>query len=280
MSDRAVRPRGAFRPGVPMMACEGSHDKRSSGRRREAPCGWGARWRRLRVVRRRSAARLGGPHGSSLPAHARSLGRALALRGCGRAGGRVAATYSAPLDRAIADLTVRRRGADRLHPRPLPALGRRRRRRVQHPRRGADRGGRRPGDRQGRLRAERRPLVLATTTGCPGPTPAASTSTTWCRSPRPGTRGRGAGRGAPGRPTPTTSGTARSLVGVTDSVNQSKGDQDPAEWMPEYANCRYVREWVAVKHRWRLNVDRAEKRALARSRRDCANRTITVTLAR
>ena len=50
--------------------------------------------------------------------------------------------------------------------------------------------------------------------------------------------------------------------------------------MPEHATCRYVREWVAVKHRWRLNVNRAERNALVSLASPCANRTITVTLAR
>lgn len=75
-------------------------------------------------------------------------------------------------------------------------------------------------------------------------------------------------------------GDARSLVGVTDSVNQSKGDQDPAEWLPTYDRCRYLREWVAVKHRWRLSVDSGEKSALATLASGCTNSTITVTLAR
>ncbi|MFC4783522.1 HNH endonuclease family protein [Nocardioides sp. MAHUQ-72] len=75
-------------------------------------------------------------------------------------------------------------------------------------------------------------------------------------------------------------GDGRTLVGVTDSVNQSKGDQDPAEWMPDFGTCRYVREWVAVKHRWRLSVDRGEKAALASLAADCTNTTITVELAR
>jgi hypothetical protein len=75
-------------------------------------------------------------------------------------------------------------------------------------------------------------------------------------------------------------GDRRSLVGVTDSVNQSKADRDPGEWMPEYGRCRYVRQWVAVKHRWRLSVDRAERRALASLASDCRNRTVRVTLAR
>ncbi len=75
-------------------------------------------------------------------------------------------------------------------------------------------------------------------------------------------------------------GDSRSLVGVTDSVNQTKGDQDPAEWLPTYDNCRYLREWVAVKHRWRLSVDSAEKSALQSLASGCSNDTITVTLAR
>ena len=63
-------------------------------------------------------------------------------------------------------------------------------------------------------------------------------------------------------------GDSRSLVGVTDTVNQTKGDQDPAEWLPTYDNCRYLREWVAVKHRWRLTRRRRrEERAAGRSRR-------------
>jgi len=75
-------------------------------------------------------------------------------------------------------------------------------------------------------------------------------------------------------------GDSRSLVGVTDSVNQTKGDQDPDEWMPTYDSCRYLREWVAVKHRWRLTVDSAEKGALQSLASGCTNSTITVTLAR
>jgi Protein of unknown function (DUF1524) len=75
-------------------------------------------------------------------------------------------------------------------------------------------------------------------------------------------------------------GDGRTLVGVTDSVNQSKGDQDPAEWMPQHGTCRYVRQWVAVKHRWRLGVDRAERRALRSLAAGCGTARITVTLAR
>ncbi|AWI28340.1 HNH endonuclease [Streptomyces sp. ICN441] len=54
------------------------------------------------------------------------------------------------------------------------------------------------------------------------------------------------------------------LIAVTDNVNQSKGDQDPAEWMPPSSSyhCMYARMWVHTKHYWNLSVDSAEKSAL------------------
>jgi hypothetical protein len=75
-------------------------------------------------------------------------------------------------------------------------------------------------------------------------------------------------------------GDYRSLVAVTDNVNQAKGDQDPGTWLPQYDRCRYLREFVAVKHRWRLTVDSAEKAAMTSLASSCTNTTITVTLAR
>ena len=47
---------------------------------------------------------------------------------------------------------------------------------------------------------------------------------------------------------------SRTLVAVTDNVNQSKGDRDPADWLPQYGKCRCVGQWVAVKLRWSLKV--------------------------
>lgn len=75
-------------------------------------------------------------------------------------------------------------------------------------------------------------------------------------------------------------GDSRSLVGVTAGENRSKGDQDVAEWLPAQQQCRYLREWVAVKHRWRLSVDSAEKSAMSSLAASCDDTTITVTLAR
>lgn len=75
-------------------------------------------------------------------------------------------------------------------------------------------------------------------------------------------------------------GDYRSLVAVTASANRSKGDKDPDDWLPEQQQCRYVKQWVAVKHRWRLTVDSSEKETLTTLAAGCTNTTITVTLAR
>ncbi|MCA1222631.1 HNH endonuclease family protein [Streptomyces sp. 8L] len=55
------------------------------------------------------------------------------------------------------------------------------------------------------------------------------------------------------------------LLAVTDNVNQSKGDDDPAQWLPMASyQCTYVRAWVQVKHYYKLSVDTAEKAALTK----------------
>ncbi|MEU5368291.1 HNH endonuclease family protein [Streptomyces globisporus] len=61
------------------------------------------------------------------------------------------------------------------------------------------------------------------------------------------------------------------LIAVTDNVNQSKGDKDPAEWMPPSSSykCTYVRAWVHVKKQYNLSVDSAEKSALQSALNGC-----------
>lgn len=53
---------------------------------------------------------------------------------------------------------------------------------------------------------------------------------------------------------------SRSLMAVTDSVNQSKGDRDPSQWMPPRRDyrCSYISLWLSVKARWSLAVDQSE----------------------
>lgn len=56
----------------------------------------------------------------------------------------------------------------------------------------------------------------------------------------------------------------RSLNAVTSASNQSKSDKDPSKWVPPHVDfrCEYIADWVAVKWRWNLAVDRAERDAL------------------
>jgi hypothetical protein len=74
-------------------------------------------------------------------------------------------------------------------------------------------------------------------------------------------------------------GDPRSLVGVTASSNRSKGDRDPAEWLPDHHRCRYARFYVATKIRWHLRVDRTEKHALRELAAGCPTTTLHVRRA-
>jgi hypothetical protein len=67
-----------------------------------------------------------------------------------------------------------------------------------------------------------------------------------------------------------------SLIAVSASSNRSKGERDPAEWMPprNAADCRLVEAWIAVKWRWRLSVDAREKSALTRELSRCTKRVV------
>lgn len=72
-----------------------------------------------------------------------------------------------------------------------------------------------------------------------------------------------------------------SLIAVSASSNRSKGDRDPAEWLPDVATetCRYLRQWVAVKFRWALSVDPIEKRSVASGLGACPLAIATPPLA-
>lgn len=73
----------------------------------------------------------------------------------------------------------------------------------------------------------------------------------------------------------------RSLVAVTAKSNSSKSDNDPGEWLPEVDDewCRYISDWVAVKTRWALSIDDAEKSALNHLAADCVNEDLTIEIA-
>jgi hypothetical protein len=61
------------------------------------------------------------------------------------------------------------------------------------------------------------------------------------------------------------------LIAVSAHENRSKGDREPQDWMPArnaYA-CAYVSHWVAVKWRWHLSVNSAERSFLTRELTSC-----------
>jgi Protein of unknown function (DUF1524) len=62
-----------------------------------------------------------------------------------------------------------------------------------------------------------------------------------------------------------------SLIAVSAHANRSKGDREPQDWMPERASysCDYVSHWVAVKWRWHLAVNAAERSYLSRELSSC-----------
>lgn len=76
-------------------------------------------------------------------------------------------------------------------------------------------------------------------------------------------------------------GSERSLVAVSLGPNRTKGDKDPAEWMPpaKDATCTYATDWVTAKLRWKLTADRAEQKALRTIAAGCPEATVKVTPA-
>lgn len=74
---------------------------------------------------------------------------------------------------------------------------------------------------------------------------------------------------------------ARSLVAVTAKSNRSKSDQDPVTWMPPAtdARCHYLDDWVAVKTRWNLAIDPAERTSLQHIADACPDDRLDAPLA-
>jgi hypothetical protein len=62
-----------------------------------------------------------------------------------------------------------------------------------------------------------------------------------------------------------------SLIAVSAHSNRSKGDREPQNWMPERTaySCEYVARWVAVKWRWHLAVNPAERSYLGHQLSSC-----------
>ena len=67
---------------------------------------------------------------------------------------------------------------------------------------------------------------------------------------------------------------------MSAASNRSKGDRDPAEWLPPLVTfrCTYATEWVAVKLRWHLSVDTIERTALRRILAACPVSVVRVNI--
>ncbi len=74
-------------------------------------------------------------------------------------------------------------------------------------------------------------------------------------------------------------GVPYALNAMPSALNQSKQASGPEQWMPPANRCAYIEFWASLKHRWRLNVDPAERTALLRYADACPNTTLRVPLA-
>jgi Excalibur calcium-binding domain/Protein of unknown function (DUF1524) len=68
-------------------------------------------------------------------------------------------------------------------------------------------------------------------------------------------------------------GYGASLIAVTAASNRSKSAGDPSQWLPTNRayRCTYVRNWVAVKWRWSLSVDKPERAKVVSVLKGCSS---------
>ena len=54
------------------------------------------------------------------------------------------------------------------------------------------------------------------------------------------------------------------LIAVSANENREKGAKDPANWLPDTINyrCKYVKHWLYVKLKYKLNIDKKEKASI------------------
>jgi len=58
------------------------------------------------------------------------------------------------------------------------------------------------------------------------------------------------------------------LLPVYKSANRSKGDKDPADWMPQNSDyhCEYLSLWISIKEEYSLSMDAREKDSIEKMR--------------
>lgn len=71
-----------------------------------------------------------------------------------------------------------------------------------------------------------------------------------------------------------------SLIAVTSKLNNEKGGKDPKSWLPDFNECQFAQNYVAVKYRWGLSVDQAERDVLFKLLNGkCGDQTVCVSTA-
>ena len=68
----------------------------------------------------------------------------------------------------------------------------------------------------------------------------------------------------------------RALIAVSLGQNRSKGDKDPAQWLPPKGVCTYIADWIAIKARYQLSVDPTEATFLRTKVKSCKSSTVAV----
>ncbi len=65
------------------------------------------------------------------------------------------------------------------------------------------------------------------------------------------------------------------LIPVLYSANRSKGDRDPAHWLPpnQDYHCQYIERWVILKKTWNLTMDPDERQAVKEIQAKCTSDT-------
>jgi hypothetical protein len=69
---------------------------------------------------------------------------------------------------------------------------------------------------------------------------------------------------------------SRALVAVSLGQNRSKGDKDPAQWLPPKGVCTYIADWISIKARYQLSVDPIEAAFLTSKVKQCKSSVVTV----
>ena len=67
------------------------------------------------------------------------------------------------------------------------------------------------------------------------------------------------------------------LIATCLSTNTSKGQRDPADWLPPNRAywCTYLEDWIAIKRKWELSMDQLEANTIRKGLQVCSKYKIS-----